>query len=319
LASRYVIAGSVDATRATEAVTLLQSRIAKLTSDPDVAARAFVGARSRVLVHLESSMESASSLADTVTRDIVMERPPLSNAQTAREVRALTVDAMAAAVAELDLARAIVVMAGPEAGIDPAFAALGRTPTYVDAAKPSHEAHRVHTASEFSDDPVYRTEITEALAGDKAPRRLALGAVAGVSTGDVNHDGVSGMRVAADVGLHIDADTAVGLELGTGYLSGTYDAGEFAPMFHAISVMPVDFALFARVSGHDRLWGAAFAGLHLDHVVDAGVGAWTEGIGIGLQGGVDIWKRIGLFGRVDSVLASGTSFSAFSLGVAYRR
>jgi hypothetical protein len=259
-----------------------------------------------------------------VASDVVMGRPPLSDAQTAGEVRALTVDAMTQAFAELDLARAIVVMVGPRAEIDGAFATLGREPTYIAAATLDHKHHHApRTAAEFSDDPIYSAEITDALTGDVTPRRVAAGVVAGLSTGDVNHDGVSGMHAAVDIGFHIDPDTAIGVQLGVGYLSGTYDVGEFIPMFHPISVVPVDVALFARVSGYDRLWGAAFAGLHLDHVIDDAGGAWATGLGIGVQGGVDLWRprheRFGLFGRIESVLGSGTSFAAFSVGVAYHR
>ena len=324
LGSAYVITGSVDASRANEAVELLRTRIAKLTRDADEAARAFVWARSRVLTHLEASTESADSLAHTVARDVVMGRPPLSNTQTAGEVRALTVDAMTQTFAELDLARAIVVMVGPKPEIDPAFATLGREPTYIAAVAVAERArHAPHTAAEFSEDPVYRGEITDALAGDAEPRRLAFGLAAGFATGDVNHDSASGIHVAVDIGFHIDSDTALGVELGAGYLSGSYDTGDFTPILHPISVMPVDVDLFAQVSGYARLWGAAFAGLHLDHVVDDGAGSWTNGIGIGLQGGVDLWRpgreRLGIFGRAESVLGSGTSFAAFSIGVAYHR
>jgi hypothetical protein len=325
LGSRYMIAGSIDATRAADAVELIRSRIAKLRSDADDAARAFVRARARVLVHLESEAETASGIAGALARDTALGLAPGSATKTAADVRALRIDDLAAALGELDLDRAIVAIRGPKDKLDPAFAALHRTPTYV----------RVQEHDDDDDDPVAppaRTavgdddELTkpdDALTSDApAPHTIALGLVAGYATGDVEHDGVGGMRVAADIGLHVDADTAVGVELAIGYMSGTFDTGEFLPMLHPISDVPIDASLFARV-GYRRLWGSALAGLHLDRVNADGEHTTGAGFGIGLQGGIDVWTmpraRFGVFGRVDSVLASSVSFAMFSVGIAYHR
>jgi hypothetical protein len=99
-------------------------------------------ARARVLTQLRSQVGSAGSLAARVEHDIEMARQPMSDVQAAAAVQALTLDDMTAALAELDLSRAVVLMNGPAAEVKAAFDVLGRRPVYLQSTgtKPGREA-----------------------------------------------------------------------------------------------------------------------------------------------------------------------------------
>lgn len=131
LASVYGLGGWIDATRAAAAIQLLRDRIAKLRSDPDGTARAFVRARNRVALLLGSTSGSAASLAARIERDVTLGHPPLNDVRVAREVSALTIERMAAALRDIDLARASIALRGPAADLARAFAALGKKPVVI--------------------------------------------------------------------------------------------------------------------------------------------------------------------------------------------
>ncbi len=333
LATSYEIAGSVEAGRASDAVELIRARLAQLGTDEDMAARSFVSARSRVLTRLISVTGRASMLADRVEHDVELARAPISDLQTATAVQQLTIDAMTAALAELDLSHAVVLMRGPRAEIDRAFLVLGRTPTYVrtipdDPAE--HEPVPVATASR-EEDPLHVSDLADALTEQgpaAAQSSLTLTLATGYSIGRVIGDrGADGVTLAGEIGYRIDQDTALGLQLTLGQLGGSYTAGTIssAPALHPLEVLPLGAAAFIQATGYDRLWGAALLGVHLDRIIDRDhdESAWYPSFGVGLQGGVDIvtfrGNRLGAYVRVDSELVSSASYAALTLGLAYRR
>ena len=133
LARYYVVAGWIDATRATAAVQLVRDRIHELRSDPDAAMRAFVIARRHVLTKLRSRASSATALAAAVENDVELGLGPMSDARTATEVEALTFERMAAALTELDPPACHCVMMRR-----PGF----RDPESVRCARPQADLHR---------------------------------------------------------------------------------------------------------------------------------------------------------------------------------
>jgi hypothetical protein len=113
----------------------------------------------------------------------------------------------------------------------------------------------------------------------------------------------------------------VGLHLAIGSSTGTYTI-DVSPVEHPLELVPVDVALFAQMTLYDRLWVAAFAGLHLDRVIKDTT-EWHAGIGLGLEGGVDVLRfgrhRFGVIGSLTGGLISQTGYGGFLIGVAYRR
>ena len=131
LARDYAISGYVDAPRLREAIELLRARTEALRTDPVAAARAFVIARARVGTRLGAVRHRAAELGAEIDHDVALGRLPRSDLATQTEVEALTVDALAQVIADLDLSRAIVTIRGPHAQVTDAFAVLARTPTMV--------------------------------------------------------------------------------------------------------------------------------------------------------------------------------------------
>lgn len=323
LASNYVVAGAVDAARASEAVALLDSRIHDLLTNGDRAAGAFVAARSRVLTHLTAVSRSAESLASWIEKDVAMVRPPFSDLRTSSLVRKLTLSQIAATLADLDLARAVVLMRGPKPEIDRAFAVLGRTPTYVERAHVATPDTVVAVTVGEDDDfaAVSEPAAPTTLQGLSSGYTLML-AVGRASGSLLGHD-VSGFGAAVQAGYRVSENTSVGARVSFGSLYGTYET-QFPPRQGLpVSVVPFGVLGFVQLTGLRRVWAAAMAGLILDVVKDGTKqSAWYPSLGVGLEGGIDLLKvqdhRFGVYGELQSVFVSDTPYSALTLGLAYR-
>jgi zinc protease len=332
LATTYVLSGWVDAPRCKEAVELLRARLERLRSDPDAAARAFAAARDRVLVKLVGRGASAAALAEQVEHDVDLARAPMSDVETARTVQMLTIDQMAATLADLDLAHAVVSMVGPTDDVDRAFAVLGRKPTYVhvdqaaldnldapiDAAPPA-------APREPEDDRDDERSIGETTAlTEQAPSsRLALTVAPSYAAGSIADHDASGFAISANVGYRVEQRTAVGLHLATGGLSGSYIDGATP---HSFTTIPIEVAAFAQATALDRLWGAAFIGVHAHRTTDTGpmtMVSWSAGLGAGLQAGVDVIRRpphrIGVVVDLHTLFGPAAGYTAYTVGIAYRR
>jgi hypothetical protein len=330
LAAVYTLAGEVEAGRASEALDRLARDLATLRSDPDAAARAFVTARARVVTRLRSLAGGAATLAGRVEQDIALGRAPLSDLETADAVAALTIDELVPALADLDLARAAVSLRGPEPALGPAFAALGRTP-HVLAARPS--AARPSAArpdpsppaagARASQDELTESDIRPAITEGAPAQHTALSLAAGYTSGSIYDLDVSGLTVAGQLGYRFDETNTAGLHLELGRLAGDYTYGIASPMMHTLSTIPIELAGFAQATAYDRVWGAAFLGLHLTRVSDTGITQWESGIGYGLAAGIDVYKlgphRFALYGRIQGELLTDQGFAAFTAGLAYRR
>lgn len=333
LAAHYELQGWIDISRAPEAMHLLTDRLAELRTDPDAAARAFITARNRVLVQLSPSTSRA--LAAEVEREVALARPPLTDVATADEVRKLTVDAMAPALADLDMAHATVFVRGPEAVIQSAFDALGRGKPQLlqrdlvgtdndDAEMPEGTSKPVHIdfGTSLTDQPVRIGGWTFMLAP-------------GLFQGHIGGDDIkmnvseveccSGVGFIVEVGRHTDNKTDFGLRLGMSTQSGKrtimYQARDYD-----VDITSYDVAAYIRTLAYDRLWGAIFVGMHLDDLsyetfdVNRAT-SFTKNLGIGLEGGFDVVKlhghRIGVVATAMGAMPSG--YAAFIFGLAYRR
>ncbi len=115
LGSTIELEGRIDATRAAEACALLRARIAELASDEQL----FVAARRHAIAAVRSIDYKASSLADRLLEEVVLGRSHLAHPEL------VTIEQLA----PLDLARAAVLVRGPQAAIEASLAALGRTAT----------------------------------------------------------------------------------------------------------------------------------------------------------------------------------------------
>jgi zinc protease len=327
LASEYLVGGSVAATRTADAMQLLRDRIAALHSNPDLAASTFVAARQHVLAQLASVAETSVGLATNVEHEVSVGGNEETDAQTAADVRALTIDALGPTLADLDLAKAAVMIRGPQDDVDKGFAALGRTPRMVAIDKDVVAKAELPEPSEHH----HRSESVKHLerALTEQASKPALTLTAGVGYGasqlvepdeTVVYHCCSGAMLIAEIGYRYDPKHAVGLHLGFGSLSGNEGDGfALIPM----SAKAYDIDAFAQASGYDRLWGAAFIGAHIDDVtIDDGKYLSGTGIGIGLEGGVDVvhvnQHRIGAFLRVDGTLMTASGYASATLGLAYR-
>jgi predicted Zn-dependent peptidase len=135
LSSSIQIAGYVDATRATDALALVRERLAALrTSNADTASR-FVAARRRVVARLRSIETSSAALATLAERDTAIDRDVGSDFQLADRVRRLTLRDLAPTLQRIDLARAALLLRGPQEAIDGAYKSIGRTPRPIDVTR----------------------------------------------------------------------------------------------------------------------------------------------------------------------------------------
>jgi zinc protease len=346
--SHYLIAGTIDAARVVEAVELLRDRLATLHADSDAAARAFVSARRRVLTQLRMVGGSAVEIADAVERDVELGRAPLANLALGATVAALRIEDMGTELADLDVARAAVMMRGPHASLDPAFAALARTPHYVmtdtvafDAREdaPDVTAPRPHARRrpQLTTDDLEDSLIASA---PGAPSRLALIATTGYAISStiqrstrIHPDCCEGGQVSVFAGYRLDSRKTLGLLLTTGYFSGRYTYDVLDLPGGPLHIVPIHVGAAIMGNGYQRLWGVFYVGAHVDRRTDptpetpsstpVGHGVWTTGIGFGLGGGVDVVKlsshRLGLYGLIQGTFSVAGAYSSLTLGVAYRR
>lgn len=321
LATTYELAGSVEAGRANEAVLLIRDRLAQLRADPAAAARAFVTARERVLTQLLAATGSAATLAERVQRDVELGRTPLSDLEAANAVRTLAVDGMGATLADLDLARATVLMQGPPAEVDAAFGALGRVATHlrtVDSERP-----RIAPRATAADDDT-PTDFEPPLTA-QAPRQpwFAM-AGAGYALGRVNQHDLAGPGVDAAVGLQLTG-ASIGLHGAIAHATGSYSAGvQIALLQRPIEATPIELGAFVQTSAADRFWANLEVGLRLDRVSDFAMPVdWRTTLNIGLAGGIDVLavgrEQLGIYARIDSDLLVTGGFAALTFGVALRR
>jgi len=323
LASRYAIeGGQVEAARAKEVVDLVANRLSALRSDPDAAARSFVVARGHVLVQLAAPHGIASAIAANIEHDVAMRRPATADSALVHEIEALTIDGMAATLADLDLARAAIAIRGPRDRIDEAYAALHRTPQYLEPGKtrPAIEYPPLVTAPP----DIRLDEIADSLTGGNSSRhvpRIAIGMSASYLTTSVDSHSADGWGVAGEVGYNFDARAAVGLHLGLGSTSGSYSDGVLTlPV--AFTLMPLDIKAYAT-GAYDRIWAKAMVGLHSDRLAAPGSIRWFSGTGLDLHVGVDLFDvygyRIAPFVAAQGVLAGPTDSTAFVFGAIARR
>jgi predicted Zn-dependent peptidase len=336
LSNTYEIGGYIDAGKTVEALQLIASRIAALAVADDAIASAFVLARHRVIERLQAVTGSADGLAARVQHDVALGRPPMSDLATAAAVRALTIDAMSSAFADLDLAHAIVSLIGPRAVIDGAARLLHATPTYVEAAKPSTAASIVSDSEIGVLVSAARADLEHhhaAVAESGFTYSLTAGYTTGsIVTSSTTASGVSppiteagaGVTVSCDLGrrlaTHIDqARLAVGIHIAIGDLSST---GPPATM-PAYTLIPFDFDAFGRVMLFGRLWLAGYAGLHADSLSQNGIDATSFGMSIGAELGIDPLRigdyRLGIYGRVENELVGDLDYTATTLGIEFGR
>ncbi|NVB78802.1 MAG: insulinase family protein [Kofleriaceae bacterium] len=131
LSSTIQLAGSIEASRAAEAMALLRDRLATLREGGDAAASRFVAARRHVISRLSSVDTRAASLADSVVDDLARTGKPRLTLAGADHAMSLTIDKIAPLLQGLDLSRAAIVARGPEPALRAAFTAIGRQPTFL--------------------------------------------------------------------------------------------------------------------------------------------------------------------------------------------
>jgi hypothetical protein len=149
----------------------------------------------------------------------------------------------------------------------------------------------------------------------------------------IHPDCCAGGQAAVFVGYRVDRKTAIGLQLTTGFFSGSYTYDVFDRPGGTLHIMPIQLGAAILGHGYERLWGAIYMGVHIDRRTDPTPltpssppiddSVWTPGFGVGVEGGVDVVKsstqRLGLFGLVQGTLATERTYSSLTLGVAYRR
>ncbi|MFN0245867.1 MAG: M16 family metallopeptidase [Kofleriaceae bacterium] len=323
----YEIGGTIDAPRTTEAIALIAKRVEQLRGDADRSARAFVEARRRVLTQLTDVTNTGTRLAERVTEDIALGREPLSDLKVAQDVHALTIADASTALGELDLSRAAIVMRGPTANIDQAFAALGRTPRRVlgDVEDPfaAQDAPIVFPDEER----VYPAEIEDALTMQRRGRSFSFGASAGYATGKVfQYTGISGPRVSAYAGLRLDETKSLGFRASISSIEGTYNIGtKLVPVNALLEATIVSVGVYMHGTGYDRVYGGLLLSINADRTIRERVlasAAWSTGASIGLEGGLDVVRlgrhRFGVLAHVEGEIGTNASWAGFSIGACYR-
>jgi hypothetical protein len=315
-----VLVGAVDAPRTHEAIALIKERIAQLHSDKDAAARAFVIARRRVLATLTATTGSAETISERITQDVTLRRPPLSDVALAHDVHEITISAMSVALADIDLSRAEILMYGPPADVDKAFAVLGRVPTRVTATLEPDDS----SAKDEKDE-----KVEEQLdAPDEPELRLtfSLSLTAGLVNGTFAGTEVSGKHICATVGYRLDETKSVGGRISVGSVDGThYEMFTAAPQ-HLVAV-PVAVGIYFQASLFDRLHGSVFASFDLNRVNPVADDPeyeplWRTGLSGGLELGIDLLRykahRLTAYARIEEEVGSVSDYDAKSLGLGYR-
>lgn len=327
LGSLISTSGYIEAGRLRDAVVLIQARLDKLKQDPDALASTFAAARARVATHLVSLTGRASLLAQRIDTDVSLGRAALSDLQTAAAVRALTVEAMGPALADLDLARAAVQMQGPDAEVRSAFEALGRTPTFIEAAMTPRvttvDAEARDAERRRADDRLRFSDLSDAITTQGPPTDYLVEADVGISAGKMRSYDASGFTVSGFGAYRLDPTTAVGLRAAVGRESGDYIDQSLDRVPHTFHTTALDVAGVVSATAYDRLWGALFAGVHFDRVVDNSVTRWYPGLAVGLEGAFDLVKldghRLGVLARVQSEIVPSERSVELTVGVSYRR
>jgi hypothetical protein len=279
-------------------------------------------ARGHVLTALRSRVGSADALAARVERDVELAREPLSDLQTALAVEALTIADMTAALAELDLARATVLMNGPSAELTAAFKVLGRKPIYVQPPPPLLSAPGA-TALAFKGQQqlVYRSQLQAALTEQPPPRRmLMLSATTTRATIDDAGGAFTGYSLAAGVGYRYGWTNGVGVRISVGRFAteGTDPAG----MPATLRLIPVDVLGWWHLGGSRSTWVDVLLGLHLEQLADTST-SWRTAPMFGFQGGFDIFRRgahrVSIGARFESTAKSDLGYLAIGVGLVYRQ
>ena len=324
MSKTYVISGWIDTARASDAITLLRTRLAELQTDSDAAAQAFVRARRRVLSNLSTISGSAGILAARLQRDVTLGRTPLDDLTTAKVVKQLTIDRMQPVLAELDLANAVILMRGPAVTVDAAFAVLGRTPERI--------APTVVAAITEDEDPLDHgsetdLDVEDALTLQRPTKRFTFGVSAGYGTGALfEGEDVTGASLTAHVGYNVSRINAVGLQLSAGSLSGTYDK-PYDPNNGPIEMSRKAIDGFVQFTLFDRITGGATLGLCVDDISLAGPRASEmpvtfSSVGVGGYLALDLVKiashRLTLYGRAETEFISTPGLTLFSVGLGYR-
>ncbi|MGE0401245.1 MAG: M16 family metallopeptidase, partial [Kofleriaceae bacterium] len=318
----YEISGTIDAPRTAEAIELIRARVEQLRSDADRSARAFVEARKRVLSQLGDVTNTASTLAGRVALDIGLGRAPLSDVKVANEVHDLTLANMTAALGELDLARAAIAMRGPTADIDKAYAALGRTPRRVIGDVEDPFAAKDAPIVFPDEQPVYPSEVEDALTLQRRRKSLSFGASAAYANGKIRqHTGIGGPRALAYAGVRVDDTKSIGLRASVMSIDGTYPKGpRLAEILVPAHGTVIAFGAYMHVTAYDRIYGGLFATINTDKTEeDEGtamkVSGWDSGLAIGLEAGIDLLRvgahRFGLLAHVEGELATDASWAGF--------
>lgn len=328
LDSHYEVGGWVDAARATDAIHLVAERLEQLRSDPQAAARAFIISRQRVLVHLAALTASAEQLGDRIEHDVELGRSPLSDLETAAEVRALTVDNMTGAMGDLDLTHAAISARGPLEQVRTMYAAIARTPILVEAA-PRVPPTKIRFGRE--DDEIDETDLngerrkgfTFALTPAYVFGHIVDNQPMGIET-----KCCGGFGARAMLGWHVQPTTTIGLNLSIASLSGIRTVTRSGAE-SAISVTPIDIAPVVQFERFKRVSGGLYLGLHLDTVTATDPVTMTDrsttsgSLGIGLVFDVDVAQfgkhRLALGLQAEGALAADTGYGGVRFGLTYRQ
>ena len=312
VASFIVLAGWVDATRATAALQLIRDRVGELQRDPTAAARAFVVARTHVLTQLQSRVGSASALVSRIEHDVELRRDPLSDFALAQAVRTLTINQMSDTLGQLDLARATVLVDGPEHEVSDALAVLGRKTSFLPPAQQPIESPTVPASFAYAEQQVYRSEMQAALTEQPEPRRLLelTAHVVAASTSQVEGT-MTGYTLTGDIGYRYGWHNAIGLRLQFGRLS--------TDEYEMRSLMPLAALAVWHLAGPNKTWGDVSLGVHGEELA----AGWKTAPLYGVQGGFDLVRhgrhRIGVSARWEATTRASFEYGALSIGVTYRQ
>jgi zinc protease len=328
LASFIVAHGWVDAAHVSAAVSLIRDRIAELRRDAEAAARAFVVARAHVATRLRARIGSAAALAERVEQDVELRREPLADLRLAATVHALTIADMKAALAELELARATVLMSGPQGEVDGALGVLGRKATYLvpaPTASPAVTPPSLVPGFKHAEQRVLRSNLQPALTDQPPPRRFlafgAFGTAALVADRDHRDPMLTGFTWVGELGYRYGWTNALGVRLELGRLGrdGLDESG--LPRRHTL--IPVGMLLMWHLGGHGRAWGDVLGGIQFQRV-STEMTQWHRALVYGVQGGYDLVRhrthRIAIALRWERTLESSAyKYSAASIGLMYRQ
>ncbi|NVB84436.1 MAG: insulinase family protein [Kofleriaceae bacterium] len=322
LSLNYFIAGSIDASRASSALELLRDRIHALQSDKDVAARAFVLARSRVMTRLTSVTGSAALLAQQVERDIEMGRAPMTDLGTAADVGKLTIDQMSAALAELSLDGAVVAMRGPATDVTSAFAVLGRKPAPIAVATSVDSPDDVSapgTRTTRSESP---TELADPITMPRRDTGRVIGLQLGIMTSGLLIDRpeetqATGFDLAIRFGGRLRGGGQAGFHAGIGLLTVPEALAD-------AMLVPIDLLGYYRYGRDGGLSATVMAGLHYQRLSlpAEGTTETESALGLGAELAYDFARLekswCGIFVRAAAEVGSST-VSTFSVGGTFHR